>query len=51
MVVIVIVMSVVNGAKGLDEIYDDGTVSGVEVTVPVDMNGDVSLKEWTLVVL
>ena len=51
MVVIVIVMSVVNGTKGLDEIYDDGTVSGVKVTVPVDMNGDVSLKEWALVVL
>ena len=39
-----------NGTKGLDEINDDGTVNGCEVAVPVDMNGDVSLKEWTPVV-
>lgn len=40
-----------NGTKGLDEINDDGTVNGCEVAVPVDMNGDVSLKEWTPVVV
>lgn len=40
-----------NGTEGLDEINDDGTVSGGEVTVPVDVNGDVSLKEWTFVVV
>lgn len=37
--------------KGLDEVDDDGALCGGEVAVPVEVNGDVSFEEWTLVVL